>query len=353
MTTRIGYIGLDHHHRDPYLESIDQLDGAVTCVCDPSGVQSLAGISTLPDDLPYYTDPTALLEEADVDLVWVTISNQETPGVINAALERDIDVFTEKPTARTAADLEPLVEAERAADATVCVSYTWRSHPIARKLRTLAKDEFFGDTRAFDTRFVASNLTARNTDHYLFDQTASRGGIVQWLGVHWLDLLPWILDDPILRVNAQTSTGTPGVDVEDGAVVQLETESGAIGSLTCGYYLREERYDTQVSIYGTEGQSEWDPIGTTFGFDGETTLELDDASPCSGGTPHQEVTFEYDSTLGYGGGWGLTFLKDALSATASTEDPPVGLTDAVTVLRVLDAVYESASTGKWTTVARD
>ncbi|RBI60462.1 gfo/Idh/MocA family oxidoreductase [halophilic archaeon] len=348
--TNIAYIGLDHHHCPAYLKSIAQLDAEVTCACEPSGDPTPADLDGV-DDVAFYRDPDRLLAEEDVDLVWVTLSNRDTPAVLRSAVERDVDVFTEKPAARTATELESVAEAARDSSSTVGVSYTWRGHPVSRRLRDLADAGFFGAVDAFDARFVASALDARDTDHYLFDGPASRGGIVQWLGVHWLDLVPWMLDDPIVRVNARTSASTPTVDVEDGAALQIETESGAIGTLTCGYFLRQGRYDTHIAVYGDRGRSEWDPMGKTFGFDGETTLELDSADDGWASTPHRSETYEYDGTPGYGGKWGLEFFEEYFAARNGVCDPPATLEDALTVLRVLDATYESAETGEWTCVA--
>ena len=346
---RIGYIGLDHHHCPPYVESIDHIDATVTCACEPSGSPTPADVDGL-KDVPFYRDPERLLAEEDVDLVWITLANRDTPEIIRAAVERGLNVFTEKPAARTATDLESVVNVARDSAATVGVSYAWRGHPIARELRELAVDGFFGDVRAFDARFVASRLAARDTDHYLFDEAASRGGIVQWLGVHWLDLVPWILDDPVERVNARMTASDPTVDVEDGATLQLETASGVVGSLTCGYYLREGRYDTHLSVYGTSGRSEWDPIGSEFGFDGETTLELDSTDEAWESTPHRSRTYEYEPTSGYGGHWGVKFFEAYLDACVHGETPPATLDDALEVLRVLDAAYESAETDGWVRV---
>jgi predicted dehydrogenase len=348
---QIGYIGLDHHHRGPYLDSLAQLDATVTAACSPSSELTAADVPNLDDGTPCYANPVELLDAADVDLVFLTLPNADAPAVIEAALERNIHVFTEKPVARIASDLEPVLAAERDSNAQVCVSYPWRAHPIAQKIRSLDDEGFFGDVSAFDTRFVASSLAARDTDHYLFDAGASRGGIVQWLGVHWLDLVPWLLDDPIERVQARTRSSTGAVDIEDGATIQIETASGALGSLTCGYYLREGRYDTRLDIYGDDGHSAWDPIGPTFGFDGETTLELDDASGDWASTPHRTITYEYEPTPGYGGQWGLEFIERALRATVDGRDPPVTLSEAKTVLAALDAVYKSAATDDWVGVA--
>lgn len=350
MTANIGYIGLDHHHRDPYLASIEQLPLTVTATADPNHSPESLDISDVDslDAVPFYTDYERMLDEADIDIVWLTHTNRDTPAIIQEAVERDIDVFTEKPAARTAAELDAIEASVRASDALVGFSYAWRGHPLAVKLRELTKDDFFGDVLGFDLRFVASQLRTRDISHYLFDCDASRGGIVQWLGVHWIDLLPWILNDPIERVNAHMRSTTATVNIEDGATLQFETATGALGTLTCGYYLREDRYDTHIRIYGEDGRSKWCPIRETFSFDGEAVLELDSNHT----NIPSRITHEYTPAPGYGGNWGLDFFKQFLAARQGTAAVPADFDDALQVLRVLDAAYESAESGGWVTVNR-
>lgn len=350
MTTTIGYVGLDHHHCEPYLRTLERLPVDVTCACEPGQEFDVESVGLDPD-LPLYRSTEDLLENEDVDVVWVTRSNEHTPAIITTAVEHGVDVYTEKPAARTAADLDPVIDTVDQSDATVCLSYTWRGHPIASELRERAIDGFFGSVRSLDARFIASSLSCRDTSHYLFDAAASRGGILQWLGIHWIDLLPWMLDDPIVRVSATTERGAADVDIEDGAIVMLETASGAIGTLQTGYYLREGRYDTRVGIYGTAGTAEWDPIGRTFGFDGETTLDLEQVRG-AWSTPRRQIVHEYDSADGYGGQWGMNYMKQFLDARTGEASVPADIRDAQTVLRVLDAAYESAETGSWVDVER-
>lgn len=350
MTRQIGYVGLDHHHRDPYLETIAQLDAQIVATADPTGVRPQdIGADALTDH-PWYADVSVMLDNEDIDLLWVTLPNDATPSVIHKALDADVDVLTEKPSARTATELAPIIERLDSSDATIGVSYAWRGHPIANELRNRATTGFFGQIQSFALRFIAASLTSRPTDHYLYDRASSRGGIVQWLGVHFLDLLPWVLDDPIVRVNATTTT-TASVDVEDGATIQLELESGAIGSFTTGYYLRDGRYDTRFDIFGTKSDSAWDPMGATFGFDGETSVELSSDDWVS--TPHRRIVHEYTPADGYGGHWGLEFFETFLAACDGKGTAPADVTDALQVLRVLDAVYESATAEQWVTVETD
>lgn len=353
MTVSIGYVGLDHHHRAPYLDSIAQLDDCeIVATADPYGVQA-ADVGADPlIGLPHYESTVAMLADEPIDVAWLTLANRDTPGAIDAALDAGVDVYTEKPAARTAAELAPVADRIRSADdQTVCFSYTWRAHPIARELRERVSSGFFGGVRNFDLRFVASALDTRDTGHYLYNRDASRGGIVQWLGVHWIDLLPWLLDDEIVRVNASMTASHADVDVEDGAALTFELgDSGAVGTLTTGYHLRAGRYDTEIAMYGADGRCRWDPIGAEFGFDGTTTLHLDSDDWPS--TPARDITYEYEEAPGYGGKWGLAFFEQFLAARDGTSAVPASVADAVGVLSVLDAVYESNETGEWVTVDR-
>lgn len=346
--TRVGYVGLDHHHCEPYLETLSHVDGAaVTDVCDPGGAVDPASVGL--GDATEHAAVESLLD-AGVDVAWVTLSNRETPAVLRAAVEAGVDVYTEKPAARTAADLEPVAERARDSGVTCCVSYPWRVHPAAADVREAVRDGFFGDLRAFEARFYASQVRHRDPDHYLFDPAASRGGVVQWLGVHWVDLLAEVLPAAFERANATLSSDHPGVDVEDGATVALETADGAHGTLNCGYYLRDGRYDTHLQVLGTEGRARWTPVEGDFGFGDDTAVEFEAATGRWGGTPVRTREYGYESVSGYGGGWGLEFVERFFAAREGDGEVPADLDDAVDALRVLDAVYESAGSDGWATV---
>lgn len=349
----VGYAGLGNHHAEPYLQTLETLPVRVSCACAPT-VRGSPTVDSLPD-VPTYDDVETLLDAEQPDILWVSLPNRDTPAAIEAATDRGIDVFTEKPAGRTAADLRPVAERVSERDALVCPAYVWRGHPTAREIRVRATADFFGPVRHVAARYAASKLRYRDTDHYLFDPAASRGGILQWLGVHWLDLIPWLLSDPITTVRARTSdpvdpTVAGDVAVEDGATVEFETAGGASGSLQCGYYLREDRYDTELVVYGEAGRAQWNPLGRHFGFEGTTSLELEALDGSWPSCPSRTLTYEYEPAPGYGGAWGREYVKTFLAARRGEAEPTATLADAVSVLEVLDAAYRSADTGGWVSV---
>ncbi|MFC7230630.1 Gfo/Idh/MocA family oxidoreductase [Saliphagus sp. GCM10025308] len=107
MTDRaVGYVGLDHHHAEPYLQTLDALQAkaTVTCACEPNPAFDLSTVDSL-GDVPIYDSLEALLSAESVDTVFLTLPNRDTPDAIERALDAGVDVYTEKPAARQVADL--------------------------------------------------------------------------------------------------------------------------------------------------------------------------------------------------------------------------------------------------------
>lgn len=358
MVETIGYIGLHHSHRRPYLESLGQLPVEITCACEPDEGFDLDRVTELDlDAVPLYRDPSALLASEDVDAVWVTLPNRDTPAVLEAAIEHGVHAFVEKSLARTAADLEPVAAAARGSAVTIAAAYVNRADPVNRELRDRRAAGFFGDLRAFDARLVKNKLAARlrseRQPDFLYTRGDARGGILQWLGCHYLDLLEWLLDDPIVRVNARTSRGVAAVDTEDGALVSLETASGAHGSLGLGYYFAdgpEDRGDTAVgpspeplAIYGMDGAAVVAPDGETLRLGADTAAWA--------GAPTRTLSFDTPEVAGYGGQAGLDYFRAFCELCAGGESDLVAtIEDELRVLRILDAAYESAETDRWVAV---
>lgn len=367
MGARIGYVGVDHHHRDPYFAIASGLGLDIAAVCEPGreiDLESLAAMDERPDEITTegqdiaelvegavgYADPERLVAEADVDVVWITYRNDETPSIVETAVEHGVHVISEKPIGRTAEDVAPI--ATRANDAGVTVSPTtfYRKNPITMELRDRIRDGFFGDVWTVEGRFNASQLSYRNTSHYIYDRATSRGGALQWIGPHWVDMMPWVLDDPIASVNARFHDA-PEVDVDAGAVLQFETEGGTLGTYHTGYYLNERGKDTHLGIYGTESQARTPVHHDSLQHEPTVPLELTSDHSDWSGTAKR--TTEYEFTYDRFPAWG-DYVQDYFEAYFEgyeTGDVPATIDDAVQLLQVLDAAYESADRGEWVGVA--
>ena len=107
---------------------------------------------------------------------------------------------------------------------------------------------------------------------WTFKRSLAGGGHLVWLGIHWIDLMTFITESPVVEVQAMTDVvGGAPIDVEDLALVNLRLANGAYGSLVSGYLL-DKPYQLDLSLWGSDG---W----LRFGAADRHLLEWHSASP--------------------------------------------------------------------------
>src|SRR5690606_772649 len=155
-----------------------------------------------------------------------------TPSALHAeqaeaALERGLAVFCQKPLGRTAAEARRVVAAARAADRLLAVDLSYRFTAGMQRIRGLVQRGELGHVYAADLRFH----NAYGPDRPWFrDPRQAGGGCLIDLGIHLVDLALWTLDFPaVLDARGRLFTrGAPLTDaaaaVEDYAVAELELE---------------------------------------------------------------------------------------------------------------------------------
>ncbi|WP_254274651.1 Gfo/Idh/MocA family protein [Haloarcula marina] len=368
MVVKAGYIGIDHHHRDPYFSVASNIGIDITAVCEPGRVVDLEDITPMqerPDEVTtenqdvsellkgatVFEDPHTLISDGDVEVVWITYRNDKTPDIVETAVEEGVHVISEKPIGRTASDMEEIARQANETGVTISPTFFYRKNPVSIALRNRIEEGFFGDVWTVEGRFNASQLSQRDTSHYIYDEETSRGGALQWIGPHWLDIIPYILNDPITSVNARMhEAADENADIETGAVLQLETEKGTLATQNTGYYLSDRGKDTHLGIYGTDAQALTPLHHDSLQQEPTVPLRLTAEDPEWSASPKQ--TIEYEFTYDRFPNWG-DFVQDYFESYFDgfrTGDVPATIDDAVQLLRVLDAAYESAETRNWVEV---
>jgi predicted dehydrogenase len=297
-----------------------------------------------------YTDLDRLLEHDDVRVVVVTLPNSRAPAVTIRAIEAGKHIMAEKPMAANAADLVRIVEAGERCGVVVSVCYPWRAHPAPRQIRGWITDGVFGRIVATEARMITSHVRFRNPAHWLFRKEIAGGGIVSWLGCHFLDLLRFMLRDEVEAVSAIVATlSGEAIEVEDTASLALRFRNGALGTFQLGYMLPISRagyvgasYDTYLGIRGDSGNVSWEPSARE-----EAVLRVESVAPEWLSAPRREFRYTMATSEAYGGTYGEQFMRQFLrAALAGDTEPPTTGEDALAVMRIVEAAYESSATGK-------
>jgi len=142
---RVGLIGTGQISLANHLPGIGRCrEAAVTALCDTSEA-ALARASAQSGITRTWTDPFALIREADVDAVIIATPNASHHPITMTAIARGLHVLCEKPLALTFADAAQMAGAADAAGIRHMTAFTYRFVPAMRYIRHLVADGFVGE----------------------------------------------------------------------------------------------------------------------------------------------------------------------------------------------------------------
>jgi len=344
---RVGVIGLTHPHSLAHLRTFQYLDEVeAVVVCDASAAARQRAQHEVPKVVGAYAELEGLLAREDVPVVAVVLPNDVTPDVVARCAVAGKHVLCEKPCARSAAEFQPAVEALERASRLFCAYYVWRANPAIVEMRRLVQVGAIGRLTSVELRMVTTQVGLRDPSHWLFRGDVAGGGVLSWLGCHWLDLLRFLTGKEVVRVAAITDTVSgEAIDVEDVASVAMQLQGGAVASLYAGYLLASGRpgyenpgYDMSIILRGTEGAMSHPGSGS------EQALTLDSTAMACETAPRRVIHYSLPEVPAYGGAHGAAFVRQFLRAATEAEGAsPAPAAEAMSVLRLLDAIHLSAA----------
>lgn len=249
---RVGFLGTGWIGRHRMSAMLATGDVEAAMVCDPAA-DCAEQARLLAPDAEFVGSIEALLE-SDVDAVVIA-----TPSALHArqaisALEAGKAVFCQKPLGRSAAEVDAVIAAARAADRLLGVDLSYRHTEAMRHITRLIGSGTLG-------RIFAVDLTFHNAygpdKPWFYDPEQSGGGCVIDLGVHLVDLALWTLGfPPVVDVDARLSrSGHPLAkgEVEDYASVHFKAGEVEV-RLVCSWRLHAGREAViEAAFHGTEG----------------------------------------------------------------------------------------------------
>jgi predicted dehydrogenase len=338
---RIAFLGIDHPHGSGWRELLTGLGGNVELTAVMPGYGG--GLTSLEERyayIPRYDTVDELVARGTFDGAVICLPNRETPEAVAKLAAAGKHVLVEKPGAATEAEFSPAAEAVLRAGVAFQSGYLWRYDPGAERLRSMVRDGRFGKLISIEAGLFTSDVNRRGPAHYLFDPAQSGGGFFNWLMCHWLDLLLYLFDRPVVGVTARVGQfGATAVEVEDGGTAILELAGDVLATLTGGYWLPRWAGESRWTVRGSERWVHWEP--GKAGTGGMFTI--------FGPQPHflpmnETFTLPEDRTPGYGGERGLRLVRDWIDSAWTGRSICRNTVDsALATLRLLDLVYRSSA----------
>ncbi|MEG8040176.1 oxidoreductase [Sphingomonas sp. LR60] len=315
----------------PYVEASPEMTLRGIVSRDPAKVHA---------DLPHarvVADVTALLADAEIDLVVVSSPDELHAEHALAALEADKHVLIDKPFATSVADARRLVEASERSERLLTVFHNRRWDADFRTLRALLADGRLGEVATMESRFDRWRPEPASTW-----KEARPGG-------SWIDLGPHLVDQALvlfgrpLAISADIATLRQGAQGPDYFQATLRYADKRV---TLHSSKLVAAHDLRFAVHGTGGS--W----IKHGIDPQEAATVAGRRPEGDGWGHDPL----DGMLTPGdvgtapiripnlnGDYRLFW--SALAAAIRGEAPnPVSPHEAIAVMEVLDAGARSAAT---------
>jgi predicted dehydrogenase len=332
---RVGIVGLVHGHVAGFLgPALERADIQIVGIAEPD--QQLAERYAKEfklDPRLLYGDLEQMLETARPQALLVYTNTRDHRRVVEAAARHRVPAMMEKPLAVSVEDALAIERAAEAAHIPVLVNYETTWYPSNAAVYQLVHDGALGDLRkvvVHDGHRGPKEIgVSPEFFSWLTDPALNGGGALFDFGCYGADLMTWLMNGATpLTVTAVTQQFKPDIypRVDDEATVIL-TYPKAQAILEASWNWPFDRKDMEV--YGETGQA--------------ITVRRNDLRVRRKGD-HQEqqraapaLDPPYSDSISY------------LIAVVSGEINPAGpsaLETNVTVVRILEAARESASTGR-------
>jgi len=270
-----------------------------------------------------------LLADPEVEVVYNPLPNHlHVPWTLRAA-QAGKHVLCEKPIGLTAAEARTLLAARDRAGVKVQEAFMVRTHPQWLAARELARSGRLGDVRTILGVFSYYNDDPRNVRHVV----DYGGGALMDIGCYPVTVSRFLFGEEPRRV-AGVLERDPRFGTDRLASALLEFPSGHC-AFTCGTQLVPYQ---RVQILGTRGRVEVE-IPFNAPPDRPCRIFVDDGRDVFGGG-QETITFETCDQY--------TIQADLFSSAVRGErEQAVPLEDAVDNMRVIEAIFRSAESGRW------
>lgn len=353
---RIGIIGCGGIATGKHLPSLAKVkDIELVAFCDivPERAREAAAKYGV-DGAEVYEDYRRLLEDKSIDVVHVCTPNDSHADITVAALEAGKHVMCEKPMAKTAEGARRMVEAAKRTGKKLTVGYQNRFRPDSRYLHKVCERGDLGEI--YFAKAHAVRRRAVPTWGVFLDEEKQGGGPLIDIGTHALDLTLWMMDNykpkSVLgttyhklgqKENAANAWGPwdpAKFTVEDSAFGFIVMENGASIVLESSWALNTlEVGEAKCTLAGTEGGADMHD-GLRLNGENFSKLYTNKIELGAGGVDFYAGEREDPATAE---------ARMWIDAVRNDKQPVVKPEEALVVTEILEAIYESARTGKMVT----
>ncbi|WP_248305109.1 Gfo/Idh/MocA family oxidoreductase [Devosia sp. 1566] len=272
-----------------------------------------------------------LFADPDIDAIYNPLPNHLHVPMTLAAAQAGKHVLCEKPIALSAAEAEQLRQIP--SDRIVLEAFMIRFHPQWLRAREIIRSGELGEVRAINAVFTYFNADPANVRN----QADIGGGGIMDIGCYPVTTGRFLFEAEPQRVVSLVERD-PQFGTDRLASVLMDFGGGRQLNFICSTQLTGEQ---SVQVLGTKAKLEI-IIPYNAPANERTAITVDTGAPFDGSLARREILPACDQ---------YTEQAEAFALAVLGEQPlPWGVEDAISSMKVLDAIFASEKSGGWATV---
>jgi predicted dehydrogenase len=288
-----------------------------------------------PEAIYDYAGYDRLARNPEVKVIYIVLPNSMHAEFVIRGAKAGKHILCEKPMATSAADCERMIAACKAASVKLMIAYRQQYEPMNRALGKMVRDGRLGPIRTI----IATNTQDQgDPTQWRQNRKLAGGGSLPDVGIYCLNAARFLSGEEPVEVMG--ATWQPRDDprfreVEATCTFTLRFPSGLLATCSSGYSGHRSQ------LLRLEGADAWAELNPAFGYTG---LKLRSSKLVDGHETVMEPKIEEQDQFALE----MDHMAQCVMENTQTHTPgEEGLQDQ----RLVEAIYESASTGRTVKVA--
>jgi predicted dehydrogenase len=329
---RVGIIGYGVVGKTRHDSILKNTSFLVTSISE----NNLQARKKIPENIEVFEDYKSLIENANVDVVFISLPNKFAANATVLSLKKGLHVFCEKPPAKTLSELEEVfLVSKQYPDLKLMYGFNHRFHHSVEQAKLIIQDNSLGRLINMRGVYGKSQMISFNQTDWRTRREESGGGILLDQGIHMLDLMRYLSGEDFSEIFSFIDNAFWNFDVEDNAYVLMKSKTGVVAQLHSSATQWRHLFNLEITM--EQGSLVLGGLLTGSKCYGDETLTIIKADPKNDkGAPRESIS-KYNEDVS----WNNEIKYFAKSLTEKSPITRGSINDAIETMKLIEKIYKA------------
>ena len=304
-------------------------------VTDISEVNSIAR-KEIPNGINVFDNYQDLILQADLDVIFISLPNKYASDAVSLSLKKGLNVFCEKPPARTLEELLQVKEIyEKHPSQKLMYGFNHRFHLSVEEAKSIIDSKIYGKVINLKGVYGKSQMISFNQTDWRTKREESGGGILLDQGIHMLDLIRYLSGEDFSKVFSFIDNAFWNFDVEDNAYVLMQSPKGVVAQVHSSATQWRHIFNLEITLQ--KGSLVLGGILTGSKSYGDETLRIITSNPEKDKGNPKESTKKYNEDVSWDNE--IKYFSNCLANNLEIERGSIG--DAIETIKLVETIYKA------------